>query len=158
MYKDKERAHFRHCETFEKIATAMNTNSAFLGTYAENPLWYQLFDLKQCRILRRGQPILNFDAVDYCRLNVTTMKARSFQDDIPSIGIDNFKDHNVLVFDLTSMQIATEKCHYPELNGEPLRLEINFTSLVEHVTELIILGERMSLVANDKFGVVGKII
>ena len=84
------------------------------------------------------------------------MKAMNFQDDIPSIPIDNFKDYYVLVFDLTSTQDATEKCHYPELVGEPLRLELNFTFPLEHVTELIVLGERMSSVAIDKFGVVGK--
>ena len=84
------------------------------------------------------------------------MKAMNFQDDIPSIPIDNFKDHYVLVFDLASMQDTTENCHYPELFGEPLRLELNFTFPLEHVSELIVLGERMSSVAVDKFGVVGK--
>ena len=138
------------------IAIAMNTNSAFTGSYAENPFWYQQFDLRQIRILRRGQPIVEFDAADNCRLYVTTMKAINFQDDIPSIAIDNFKDHFVLVFDLTSMQDATENCHYPELVGETLRLELNFTFPLEHVTELIVLGERMSSVAVDKFGVAGK--
>ena len=84
------------------------------------------------------------------------MKAMNFQDDIPSIPIDNFKYHFVLVFDLTSMQDATVNFHYPELVGEPLRLELNFTFRLEHVTELIVLGERMSSIAVDKFGVVGK--
>ena len=84
------------------------------------------------------------------------MKALNFQDDIPSIQVDNFKDHYVLVFDLTSMQDATEHCHYPELIGEPLRLELYFSSLLENVTEVIVLGERMPSVAVDKFGVVGK--
>ena len=79
-----------------------------------------------------------------------------FQDDIPSIPIDNLKDHYVLVFDLTSMQDATENWHYPELVGEPLRLELNFTFPLELATELIVYGERMSSVAVDKFGVVGK--
>ena len=35
----------------------------------------------------------------------------NFQDDIPSIPIDNFEDYYVLVFHLTSMQDATENCH-----------------------------------------------
>ena len=73
----------------------------------------------------------------------------NFQDDIPSIPIDNFKDHYVLVFDLTRMQDAIENCHYPELVGEPLRLELNFTCPLEQVTELKVLGERMSLVSFD---------
>ena len=93
---------------------------------------------------------------DNCRLDVTTMKAMNFQNDIPSIQVDNFKDHYVLVFDLTSMQGATEHCHYPELIGEPLGLELYFSSPLENVTEVIVLGERMSSVAVDKFGVVGK--
>ena len=84
------------------------------------------------------------------------MEAMNFQDDIPSIPIDDFKDHYVPVFDLTSIQDATEKCPYPELVGEPLRLELNFTQSLGNVTELIVLGERMSSVAVDKFGVVGK--
>ena len=84
------------------------------------------------------------------------MKAINFEDDIPSIPINKFKDHCVLVFDLTSMQDTTENFHYPELVGEPLRLALIFAFPLEHVTELIVLGERMSLVAVDKFGVVGK--
>ena len=80
----------------------------------------------------------------------------NFRDEIPSIPNDNFKDHYVLVFDLTSMQDATENCHYPEPVGEPLRLELNFTFPLEHVTELIVLGERKSSFAVEKFGVVLK--
>ena len=139
-----------------RIAIAMNTNSSFTGSYTENPFWYQQIQLRQITILRGGQPIVDFDAADNCRLYVTTMKAMNFQDDIPSIPIDNFKDHYVLVFDLTSIQDATENRHYPELVGEPLKLELNFTFPLEHVTELIVLGERMSSVAVDEFGVVGK--
>ena len=134
----------------------MNTNSAFTGSFTENPFWYQQFDLRQIRILRGVQPIVDFDSADNCRLYVTTMKAMIFRDDIPSIPIDDFKDHYVLVFDLISVQNATENCHYLELVGEPLRLELNFTNLLENVTELIVLGERMSSVAVDKFGIVGK--
>ena len=156
----------RHNQLFEEnlfnnasvrwIAIAMNTNSAFAGSCIENPFCYQHFELRQIRILRGGQPIVDFDAaVNYC-FCVTTMKALNFQDDIPSILIDNFKDHYVQVFDLTSMQDAIENCHYPELVGQPLSLELNFTFPLGHVTELIVLGERMSSVAVDKFGVVGK--
>ena len=139
-----------------RVAIAMNTNSAFTGSFTENPFWYQQSDLRQIRILRGAKPIVDFDTADNCRLYLTTMKAMNFQDDIPSIPIDDFKDHYVLVFDLTSMQDATENCHYPELVGEPLRLELNSTNPLENVTELIVLGERMSSVAVDKFGVVGK--
>ena len=125
----------------------MNTNSAFTGSYTENPFCYQHFDVRQIIILRGCQPIVDFDAADNCRLYVTTIKAMNFQDDIPSVPIDNFEDHYVLMFDSTSMQDATENCHYPEIVGEPLRLELNFTFPLEHVTELILVGEPMSSVA-----------
>ena len=62
------------------------------------------------------------------------------------------------LFDFTPMQDGTGNCHYPELVGEPLRPELSDTLPVENVTELVVLGERMSLVAVDKFGVVGEII
>ena len=134
----------------------MNTNSAFTGSYTENPFWYQQLDLRQIRKLRGGQPIADFDAAFNYRLYVTTMIAMNFQDDIPSIPIGNFKDHYVLLFDLTSIHDATEKFHYPELVGDPLRLDIKFTFPLEHVTELIVMEKQTSSVAVDKSGVVGK--
>ena len=139
-----------------RIAIAMSTNFAFTASYTENPFWYQQLDHGQIQILRGGQPIVDFDAADNCCLYVTTMGAMNFQDDIHSIPFDNFKDHYLLVFDLTSMQDATQNFHYPELVGEVLMLELNFTFPLEHVTELIVLGVRMSSVAINKFGNVWK--
>ena len=139
-----------------RIAIAMNTNSAFTESCTEGPFWYQQFDLRQFTILRGGQPVVDFDAANNCRLYVTTVKAMNFHEHIPLIPIDNFKDHYVIVFDLTSMQDATEKCHYPELVGEPLRRELIFTFPLEHVTELFVLVEQMSSVAVDKFGGYGE--
>ena len=107
---------------------------------------YQQFDLRQFRTLRGGQPVVNIDAADNCRLFVTTMKAMNFQESIPSIPVNSFKDHYVLVFNLTAMRGATKNCQYPELE-EQLMLEPNFTFPLQHVTELIIMGERKSLVA-----------
>ena len=94
-----------------RIAIAKNSNSAFPGSFAENPSWYQQFNLRDIRLLRRAQPIVHHDMTDNRRLYVTTMIARNFQDDIPSIPVDNFQDHCVLVYDLTSMQDAAEHCH-----------------------------------------------
>ena len=138
-----------------RVAIAMNTNSAFTGTFTENIFWYRQFDLIQNRVLRGGQPIVDFDTADNCRLNVITKKAMNFQDDIPSTPFDDFKEHFVLVFDLTSLHDAAESCHYLELVGEPLRLELYFTNPLENVTELIVLVDRMSAVAVHKFDVVG---
>ena len=51
-----------------RIAIAMNINSAFTGSYTENSFWCQHFELRQIRILRGGQPIVDFDAADNCHL------------------------------------------------------------------------------------------
>ena len=107
-----------------RVAIAMNSNSAFTGSVAENQFWYRQFNLRDIRILKRVQPVVHHDKTDNCRLYVTTMKAMNFQDEIPSIPVDNFKDHYVVVFDLTLMQDATEHCHYPEVIRELLRLEL----------------------------------
>ena len=76
-----------------RIAIAMDSNSAFSGFFAENPFWYQQFNLRDIRTLRGGQPIVHHGTTDICCLYVTTMKAMNYQDDVPSILIDNFKDH-----------------------------------------------------------------
>ena len=120
----------------------MNTNSAIPGSYTKNPFWKQKFDLRQTSILRDGPPFVDFEAADNCLFHVTTMKAMNSQDDVPSIPIDNFKVHYVLLFGLTSMQDATENCHYPELVGAPLRLELSLTFSIEYVTELILLEDK----------------
>ena len=70
------------------------------------------------------------------------MKAMNFRDDIPSIPIDNFEHHYLRVFGLTSKQDAAGNCHFPELVGEPMRLELSFTFPLEYVTELTVSGER----------------
>ena len=50
------------------------------------------------RVLRSGQPIIDFDAADNCRLYVTTYKEMKLEDDILSFSTDNFKDQQVPVF------------------------------------------------------------
>ena len=102
-----------------RIANAINTISVFTDSYTENPFWYQQFDLTQLRLPRVGQSTVYFNVSDNCRLSVTTMKALTFQDDIPSVLIDKFKDFFVLVFDLTSMPDAIENRLYPKLIGGP---------------------------------------
>ena len=84
---------------------AMNTNSAFTESCTENLFRYRQFDLRTDKELRGGQPIVDFDAADLCHHYVTTMKSMNFQDVITSIPIpiNNFKDHFVLEFHLTSI-------------------------------------------------------
>ena len=50
-----------------RIAFAMNSNSAFTGSFVENPFWYQHFNLTDIRILMGGQPIVQHDTAKNCR-------------------------------------------------------------------------------------------
>ena len=147
---------FQNKALVRRIAIAMNADSAFTGSYTENPFWYQQFDLRQLRKLRRGQSMVDFLAADNCRLYVSTMELNNLPDDIPSIQIDYFRNHYELVFDVISMSGATENCHHPALVRKLLRLELNVTHPLEYASELNVLEEGMSSVAVDKFGVVGK--
>ena len=76
-----------------RVAFAMDTSSVFCGVYTKSPFWCQKINLRQIRSLRRGQPIIGFDAVDNCRLYNTTVKAMKFHYDLPPVPIDKFKDH-----------------------------------------------------------------
>ena len=87
-----------------RVAIAMNAVSAFTGSHTEKPFWYQQFDPRQIRVLRGGQPVVDIDVANNCCLYITTMKLMNFQNDIPSIPIENFKDHCVVVFDLIRLK------------------------------------------------------
>ena len=52
------------------------------------------------------------------------MKAEQFNEDFPALPLEDFQNHDILVFDLTSVQDAAEQLHYPELIGESFRLEM----------------------------------
>ena len=138
-----------------RIAIAMNTNSAFTGHFQESPFHYQKFGLRELRIVRGGRAIVSTDTTNDCRAFVTTMKAMHFNEEIPALPHNLFQNHYVLVFDLTSLQDAGENFHYPELSGESIRLEMLFDRPLS-VTELIVLGERMSTVKIVQFGTVAK--
>ena len=136
-----------------QIAIAKNTNTAFSIAYTAIVFLYQQFNQKQIRKFTGSQPTVHFVAADNCGFFVTTTKAKTFQDNRPSISITNFKNHYVLVFELTSFQEATEKFCYTDVVGEPLTLELNSTSLPEQVSELVVLGKQKSLDPVDEFGV-----
>ena len=75
------------------VAAAMSTNYFLTGSYTENPLRYQQFNLTQIRTLRGGQPIVDFDAADNCFFCVIAIGPSNFQDDTRSFPNDKFKEH-----------------------------------------------------------------
>ena len=139
-----------------RVAIAMNTNSAFTGRFQENPFHYQKLGLRELRIVRGGRAIVSLDTTNDCRAYVTTMKAINFNEEIPALMNHQFQNHYILVFDLNSLQDAGEIIHYLESSGKSIRME-NFSGrLLRDVTEIIVLGEKMSSVKIDQFGTVAK--
>ena len=72
------------------------------------------------------------------------MKAIQSNEDLPAFPMEDFQNHYILVFDLTSLQDASEQLHYPELSGERLRLIVFFQFPLEQATERIVLGKKLS--------------
>ena len=68
-------------------------------------------------------------------------------EDFPSLLLENFQNHLVLDFDSNSLLDAAEQFHRPELSGGRF-----FQFPLQQVTEVIILGERLSNNQIDKFG------
>ena len=134
---------------FRRIAIAMNTNSAFTASYTEKPFCYQKFDLRQSRILREGQPMVNFYAAINCCSFVIGMRARwqsrnsnwQFQRPLISTVWFYFQERCYWIFLLPRTIRRT---------GETAALNLNFS--LGHVSKIIVLGDRMSSVATDKFG------
>ena len=141
-----------------RVAVEMSRNSTVAGSFYDNPFSYQQFNLRELRIIRGGRAIVSLDTTSLCQPYVTTMKAMQFNEDFPALPMEDFQNHYFLVFDLTSLQDAAEQLHYPELSGESLRLEMFFQFPLEQLTEMIVLGERLSNFQIDKFGTVAKIV
>ena len=139
-----------------RIAVAMNTKSAVVGSFHENHFNYQQFHLKEHRIIRGGRAVISLDTTSPCRPYVTIRKAMQFNEVFPALPVKDFQNYYILVFDMTSLQDAAETSHYPELSGESLRLEMFFQFPLEQITEVIVLGERLSNHKIDKFGTVAK--
>ena len=76
-----------------RIDIAMNKKPAFPELHTENPFWNHQCDLRLIRRQSGGQPLVDSDAADKCRLNVKTLKAMNFHKDIQPIPNKTFNDH-----------------------------------------------------------------
>ena len=139
-----------------RLALAMNTNTAFTGSRDSNPFHYQKFGLREIKIVRGNQVVVHIDTSNNIRTYVTTMKALKFEEDGPGIPLDDYTNHYVLVFDLTSTQESNVQMFYPDVVGAGLRVELYFSEMLRNTVEVIVLGERLSTVFIDKNGSVVK--
>ena len=98
--------------------------------------------------------LVNHDAADSCRLYVTTMEAMNFRDDFLSIPIHFFKTCTKVWFDINARCYWKVWLTRTSWRTSETGAKLYFSSRTRYWTHCI--GERNSLVAVDKFVVVGK--
>ena len=67
------------------IDIAMNPNNQFSGTYNTNPFHFCKFGLRQIKIVRGNQTLVNLKLQNHVRAYAKTIKALNFADDGPNI-------------------------------------------------------------------------
>ena len=135
-------------EPIRRFALAMTTNSSFLGAKRENPFHFRKFDLDSITVLRNGYPIAGtpLQTDNDKKLYLNSLEALAFSSHGHGISIDDFPDHYVLVFDLTSTQQASHDYLYPELTNGSISIDLRFSKDIPDSLELFFLGERSSTI------------
>ena len=144
---------WRHEDVFTKepirrLVIAMNTNRAFVGNNRENPYWYQKFDLTDITIYRNGLPTActPIATLDNKRVYFNSMGSLAYIENGHGIPLNEFHNHYVLVFDLTSTQEATHDFVHPELTNASISVEMKFSTALTNNIEILLLGEKTSTI------------
>ena len=138
------------------LAIAMQINGSFTGQKKENPFNYRKFGLREVKIVRGNQTVIEMKCEDNLRPFVETMKALKFTDDGPGINLNHYENHYVLAFDLTSMQESNVHLYYPDVVAASLRLELYFSKPLTETIEVFVLGEKLVTTLIHETGTVTK--
>ena len=137
-------------EPIRRLTMCMIANARFRGTLATDPFHYIQFGLTRIEISRgNGLPIAGtpVDARNNSRLYHNTLTALGFKNGGNGIELDDFDDHYMLTFDLTSSQEASKSLTlFPELTGAPVTLKFSFGTALADAVELYLIGENFSQV------------
>ena len=128
------------------LAIAMNTNEGFGGKLLMNQFHYQPFGLQRIVLYRNGNVLFDNSLKDggMAQVYYNTIRNLHYNHDSPGIPLKDYKNHFVIVYDLTSTQQSHNQVYYPELVGGALRLELTFEKALEQSIQLFILGEQLS--------------
>lgn len=140
-------------EPIRRLTLCLASHNNFCGNRSENPFHYQKFGL--CRVeITRGNGIAiagtPLDLTNNVRAFHNTLSALGFQNGGNGITLEEFENHFVLVFDLTSSQEASKNLTlFPELTGAAISLELTFSASLTEAVEVYLLGERFSQIFID---------
>ena len=134
-------------EPVRKMAIAMSSNQAYLGSNRTTLFHYHKFGLSQIVIYLNGLPIVrtpkttNFEI----RLYINKLEALDFLDrGGHGMSLSDYQNQFVMAFDLTSTQEASHDFIHPELTNSSVSVELTFArALADHI-EILFLGERSS--------------
>ena len=126
---------------------AMATNQAYLGTNRTNRFHYQKLNLSQSVVYRNGQPIVGtpFSTTFHHRIYFNTLDALDFlHKGGLGITLENYPNHFILAFDLTSTQEASHDFIHPELTNCSISVQLTFDGALAANVDILFLGEKSS--------------
>ena len=129
------------------MIVAKATNQAYLGTNCTNPFQYQKFNWSQIVVFRNGQPIVEtpVSTIFNHRIYFKTLEALDFLDKGGhGITLDNYRNHFIMAFDLTSTQDASHDFIHPDFTNCSISVQLTFDEALAANAEILFLGERSS--------------
>ena len=134
-------------EPVRRMIIAMETNQAYLGTNRTNPFHYQNFNLSQIVVYRNGQHIVvtPVSTTFNHRIYFYTLEALDFLDkDGHGITLENYPNHFIRAFDLTSTKESSHDFIRPELTNCSISVQLRFDGALAANVEILFLGEKSS--------------
>ena len=135
-------------QPIRRFILAMSTNEGFVGAKTVNPFHYQKFGLRSITVLRNGHPIAGtpLETETDKKLYLNSLGALAFHEHGHGISYEEYANHYLMVFDLTSTQQASHDYLHPELTSASISISLRFDSALAHITEVLLLGEAASTI------------
>ena len=136
----------------------MATNEAFLGAKRVNPFHFQKFNLNSITVYRNGYPVAGtpLQTENDKKLYLNSLEALAFGQHGHGVPYNDYANHYILVFDLTSTQQASHDYLYPELTNGSISISLRFSAQLTNSVEVFLLGERSSTIYIDSSRKVSK--
>ena len=131
-------------EPVRRMMIAMATNQAYFGT---NPFHYQKINLSQTVVYRNGEPVVGtpVSTTFNRRIYFNTLEALVFLDKGGhGITLENYPNHFILAFGLTSTQEASHDFMHPELTNCSISVQLTFDGALAANVEFFFLGDKSS--------------
>ena len=132
----------------QRFILAISTNASFVGAKTINPFHDQIFGLCSITVYRNGHPIAgtHLETDTDKKMYLNSMGALVFHEHGHGISFEEYANHYLLVFDLTSTHQASHGYLQPELTSASISINLRFDTVLAQITEVLLLGECVSTV------------